>query len=358
MSKTVIGPFGDALMARNKLSNSVSEWEDGRRVPGDPGYFEWWYFDARFDDGSTAVIVFQTKAFDQLAKGPTPRMQLAISPPLPDGRPRSDRIKRPGFTPAEFAASEARCDVRIGPNSVRGEKLHTYTLHAEADGLRADLEFTGIAPPWRPGSGIVYFDNKMETSFGWLPAIPFGAVKGTVTYDSKKRDVTGIAYHDHNWGNVQLDKVMREWYWGRGSTHDRRYSVVFADVEPLDSDEKMAVLMVARESAIVLGGDGTLTRTVSDFQDHSGHKYPRTLDIRWASTQGSAHAVITNAQIIDEFNPLTEFGLAWWKRLLAKLFGRNPYYFRLNADLELSVNLPSGSITEKGKMLYELMYFR
>jgi hypothetical protein len=40
----------------------IAAWEDGFRTrPGGPGTFEWWYFDAVLDDGSTLVINFMVK---------------------------------------------------------------------------------------------------------------------------------------------------------------------------------------------------------------------------------------------------------------------------------------------------------
>jgi hypothetical protein len=39
-------------------SNTPEKWEDGIRTSGEKGTYEWWYFDAHLDDGSTVVIVF------------------------------------------------------------------------------------------------------------------------------------------------------------------------------------------------------------------------------------------------------------------------------------------------------------
>jgi hypothetical protein len=40
----------------------IAAREDGFRTrPGGPGTFEWWYFDAVLDDGSTLVINFMVK---------------------------------------------------------------------------------------------------------------------------------------------------------------------------------------------------------------------------------------------------------------------------------------------------------
>ena len=51
-----------AAMERLGLNpDKVEVWEDGYRTAEEEDAFEWWYFDAQFDDGSTAVITFSTK---------------------------------------------------------------------------------------------------------------------------------------------------------------------------------------------------------------------------------------------------------------------------------------------------------
>src|SRR2546423_3288344 len=39
----------------------IAAHEDGMRTDGGKGSYEWWYFDAHLDDGSTLVVVFYTK---------------------------------------------------------------------------------------------------------------------------------------------------------------------------------------------------------------------------------------------------------------------------------------------------------
>jgi hypothetical protein len=41
----------------------IKPWEDGMRIGGSPGTYEWWYFDAHLDDGAKLVVVFLTKQF-------------------------------------------------------------------------------------------------------------------------------------------------------------------------------------------------------------------------------------------------------------------------------------------------------
>jgi len=60
MKNLVLTPTPE-WMALDDLTDTVSPWEDGLRTDVDSPSFEGWYFDAHFDDGSTAVIVFYTK---------------------------------------------------------------------------------------------------------------------------------------------------------------------------------------------------------------------------------------------------------------------------------------------------------
>jgi len=40
---------------------TVARWEDGARTDNRAGTYEWWYFDAHLDDGSTVTVEFHTK---------------------------------------------------------------------------------------------------------------------------------------------------------------------------------------------------------------------------------------------------------------------------------------------------------
>ena len=40
----------------------------------------------------------------------------------------------------------------------------------------------------------------------------------------EQHETTGVGYHDHNWGNVGLMKVVNDWYWARGQAGP--YSVI------------------------------------------------------------------------------------------------------------------------------------
>jgi hypothetical protein len=362
MPKPVILGTTPELLARDGLTDGrVEVWEDGQRASTGPGSFEWWYFDAHFDDESRAVVVLGTKPL-LARKGPL-KPDLSFTITRPDG---TKATQFPLFPPEEFSASKEGCDVRIAKNWVRGD-LHRYQVHAETDGsirergsdcggkpMAADLTFTGIVPPWRPGSGKAYFGD-LDHYFAWLPAMPFGSVEGTLTYDGKTHSVKGTGYHDHNWGNVGLSDVLDHWYWGRARLGE--YTLIFVEQVAAGAfgHVRMPVFMLAKGGEIVTS-NLTIDMQARDFVSHSdGRGFPREVDFTWQEGAESVHLRLRRPQLREGVS-LLGFLPAWQARL-ARLI-TNPYYFRFEAELELVIDLEKVKTSERGPALYEIMILR
>jgi hypothetical protein len=63
---------------------------------------------------------------------------------------------------------------------------------------------------------------------GSLPPAPAQRSRGLCTGREGTRQVTGSAYHDHNWGNVSPANLFENWWWGRSKTGS--YTIVAADI--------------------------------------------------------------------------------------------------------------------------------
>lgn len=354
MAKPVISGITPEFLAREGLTEIILPWEDGQRAETGPGSFEWWYFDAHFSDQSTAVIVLATKPLMERNGPLKPNVSLTIT------RPNGSKLSGfPIFPADQFSASKETCDVRIGPNWTKGN-LQTYQLHVEMEDpstgsggtLSADLTFIGLVPPWRPGAGKSYFGD-MEHYFAWLPAIPYGTVEGTLSYDGQTLPVKGTGYHDHNWGNVGLNEVMDHWYWGRAHLGD--YTLIY--VEQIAAKAygylHMPVFMLAKGDQILTGDSRSLTMTTSNFIQHvGGRAYPREVDFHWQDGKDQIELSLRQPKLIEGTSLLITFPA--WKRALIHLFA-NPYYFRFNADMELSIHLGGLHDTEQGPALFEIM---
>jgi hypothetical protein len=350
MAKRVILGVGEEFLRHEGLDPEPALWEDGLRADPAPGTFEWWYFDAHLDDGSTVVMVYATKSL--LARdGPlAPMASLSIT--APDGAKRGALQLCP---PDQFVSARERCEVRVGPNWARGD-LHEYTVHAEGEGLAADLVFTGMVPPWRPGVGKNYYDETLSTYFAWFPAIPYGTVTGSLTYDGQTRPVSGDGYHDHNWGNVGLQHVLSHWYWGRAHVGD--FTTIFAEVVANHEygDFKAPVLMLAQGNRFLSGLAGTLALTTGEMEHYPGGRgYPRSVDFEWREAGGTVHIAARRPRLIETYTMLET--LPVWKRWLARLVA-NPRYSRFAADVELRVDLNGVRAVEQGSGIYELMLLR
>jgi hypothetical protein len=353
MPKPVIYAVGPEFLERDHLTDTVARWEDGQRAPTLPGHFEWWYFDAHFDDGTTAVIVYATKPIISPGVPLTPNLSLTVT------RPDGTKTAQFDLPPAnQFFASPESCDVRIGSSWVKHsgqEKRWTFSLHAETADLCANLTFSGLVPPWRPGAGKTYFGD-LDHSFAWLPSIPFGTVEGTLTYDGLVHPVKGTGYHDHNWGNVVLPSVMDHWTWGRAHVAD--YSLIF--VEQIAAKKfgfaRIPVFLLAKGEQVLVDDSRYFSMQARDFIQHPGGRvYPREVDFTWEHGSDRVRLSLREPKLIEAVSLLMALppGKRWLARLIA-----NPYYFRFNTGLDLEIDLAGVRDTVRGPALYEMMILR
>jgi len=331
------------------IPKEVELWEDGFRTNRNKGFFEWWYFDAHFDDGTTVVVVFMTKSITEY-KGPLkPAIMITIN--RKDG---SKLFKAKKYAVNSFFSSKEQCDVKMGTNFVNGD-LKEYHLYSEIDDVLVDLTFKGIVKAWRPGEGKIYFGDHAHY-FGWVAPIPHGTVKGSLSYDGKTHEVKGVGYHDHNWGNLSLPAIQDHWYWGRTTLDE--YTVIFVEQTTTKNygSVKLPVFLVAKGSEVLIEEGEMLKLETSDFINHaSGHKYPNKLIFKWEKGEDKVVITLTNPRIIEATGLLS--AIPKWKQKVARLFV-NPYYFRFHSEITLEINYQGIKTVKFGNTLYELMQLR
>ncbi len=327
-----------ATAGTNTASSPVEPWEDGLRTGGAPGTVEFWYFDTVMDDGTTAGFNFFTRPPTEPAGPLKPRVSINI------GRPDLQRSREVlEYSAGEFNAARDCCDVRIGPNRASGtlvNGLGQYEIEVVGKETAAKLRFHADVPPWRPGSRSG--ELKPGIVFSWLPFIPYGRVDGTLMYDGATHHVSGTCYHDHNWMNVDMTKIVDHWYWGRGNTE--HYRLVFVQVSGVPSEigsAPISAFMVARDRTIQLGDYGQgipLTLRTRDIATGPGGRaYPTSLDFDWRGSRGSVTLSLRDPQFIEWF-PVPP-GDGW--------------YYRWRADLALTVDLDGTRVVERGTAIYE-----
>lgn len=349
MGKLTVG-MSDEWFRKEGMKREPELWEDGSRVDSKPGRYEWWYFDAHLDDGSTVVAAIYSKPYAYVNLPCTPQVKLIISDP--SGK---TYLNVDNFTEKDFHVSKDKCDVKVGRSWLSGD-LKKYKIHFEVGGNTADLEFKRVVPTWRPGTGKCYFGDEYKDYIGWLVAVPYGRVSGTIKYNGREHKVKGAGYHDHNYGNIGISKIINHWYWGRLTIAD--YNCIFFQFVSADKydNEKLPLFMFAKGDEIIIQ-DGSKLKVVEEnmIKHPSGKSYPGNLSFIWEEGKNRVTIKINNPQIIEARYLLAELPL--YKRILARLLF-NPYYFRFTADIEFSIDYKKikDKISDKG--IFESMMLR
>jgi len=337
------------LQERENLTPTPQLWEDGMRTDPTPGTYEWWYYQLQATDGTSAQFVFFSKPWFESPLPFNPLVTASIS--TPNGTKYFERIF---YNTDDFSASRNQNNVTIGTNWVRGD-LNTQELHFDPQqkGLGADLVFTRDAPGWQAGNTKWYFDKSLTQYFAWFPAFPSAKVEGTLTYNGQVHKVQGSGYHDHQWGTVDMNKVLNYWYWGQGRLGN--YTVVFFPfvASSFYNYQQMPIFYVAKGNDTLLVGDTSLTTwKASDNQTYAplsatNRTYPGLLELNYKNGSDTVNLSVTDPKVLFDGRPIFVTN--------ATTLG-TPQYLRFSGTGELSVNMNSINETVSGPMTYELLF--
>lgn len=345
----------------------IEPWEDGKRDDDRAGVYEWWYFDMILDDGSKAVIHFNTKDNKTIKKsGTIPSVVLKIT--SPDGKEYKDNVV---LTAADAHFGTACCDVKFGPHSIYGDfkeyKIHIAPTggvcgtdgaggHGAASDVGCDLTLTSLAKPWRPGAGGFAFDDGGY--FTWLCAVPRGTVCGDLYYNGEHHTVTGAGYHDHQWGNVAHNKTWYHWIWGRQDFGD--YAMLTFDIctQKKFGYTRLPMFFLEDKDGNLLLEQLTTPkcRIVEEYTEKlTGKKYPK--EVAYTLMQGKRKLVYTIRQ--QEELESRDAGAQMPKALLKvlELKDLHPSTTRNFAHGKMTYTDESGkTVTREGDMIYEFVY--
>jgi hypothetical protein len=329
----------------------VLAWEDGARTDGSAGTYEWWYFDARLDDGAKLVVVFFTKNFTDISRPLAPTIRIDLD--LPDGRSFN---KVAEWKPEEFAAARDRCDVHIGDNSFSGD-LHSYKIIAHIEDVAVDINLVGNVPAWRPGTGHMYFGPQGEHEFNWLPAVPEGKVDVTYRVGAQAFTASGVGYHDHNWGNAPINSLINHWYWARGQAGPYTTIASYITAEEKYGNTELPIFMLAREGRVV-ADDGTRVtfEELGTFTD-TGTGKPVANVTRYTYTEDGDTYIVTFTRYHDLATDRLIDQLHGPKKIAAMLIRFDGAYLRFTGELRIE-HRRSDTVVDSytDTAIWELMY--
>ncbi len=192
-----------SLFQREVLPEDVTIGDDAYH-PSELPRTEWWYFDASLNDGYS--IQANVRVTTTLHRGAvSTRLEL-----YKDGQLLADTHTKQ--TLSHLTASVTTPNVVLdGRQLILGtynatKDAYDYTVSFGDTGLNTTLQFTGRTKGWK----IVRSHND-----SWAVMCPRADVTGTVNYRGITLSVTGLGYHDHNWGVGPKKIIPYGWFWGK-----------------------------------------------------------------------------------------------------------------------------------------------
>lgn len=182
---------------------------------------EWWYVTGWLRDAQAHELGFQVTFFrirTGIAEGSTssfaPKQLLFAHAALANPEwPRlryDQRAAREGFGLA--TASAGGTDVRIGDWSLV-QRADRFTANVRARAFAIDLALDARAPPLLQGNRGVSRKGPDPLDASYYYSRPQLAVSGNVTFDDATRDVSGVAWLDHEWSSRLLPRGGVGWDW-------------------------------------------------------------------------------------------------------------------------------------------------
>jgi predicted secreted hydrolase len=339
--------------------DTVAPWEDGARTDNRRGTYEWWYFDAHLDDGSSLVVVFMNKDLASPNDPLTPTIRIDLD--LADGRSFQ---KLATYEPESWRAATDAADVRIGENRFTGD-LHTYRIQATVEEIAIDVTLVGQTRPWRPQTGYLLYGPERDKEFAWLPSVPQGAVTAAYRIGDEAHETTGVGYHDHNWGNVSLAQIVHDWYWARGQAGP--YSVIASLVTAHEryGYTELPIFMLARDGEVVADDSQRVQfEPLDTYTDEStGKPVATTTRYTYADGDGDGDGdgerwIVTFTRDRDLAKSRMIESMHGPKRVLAHLARFDGAYLRFAGTLDVEHRRGSELVEHhSAEAIWELMYF-
>ena len=237
-------------------------------------------------------------------------------------------------------------------NTFKGD-LHTYSIHVDIEGMVVDVSLTGTTPAWRPETGCLFFGEREEYYFAWLPSVPQGNAQVSIAVDGGEAGhYTGIGYHDHNWGNISMLKLMHDWYWARGKIANYSLIASYITAGQRYGSKTFPVFMLAKDGRVIADDGGKVRFSTRNVAVEPDTGKPVAAQVIYEYTDGTFTRVkdILHYKFIEE--------LCGIKAILARLVRVDGAYLRFTGVLKLEHYQADALVeTQHDEALWELMYF-
>ena len=147
-------------------------------------------------------------------------------------------------------------------------------------GLKTDLTFHSLVPPWRPGTGPVHYVTPDGEWYDIVVFIPLARISGTIKVEGVEKKITGWGYADHNDQTIWFPTQVEELYALR--SFGGKYAVQLLDYHSPAAfgHKRLSWLIVIKENQIIYATDKYELQPSNWAKEPGrGRKYPQTVKI-------------------------------------------------------------------------------
>ena len=265
-------------------------WRDTQHLAN---YTEWWYFNV-YDSSNQVQGIFSYLVNNPLNL-PGGLLWFGIADMAAVVYTPAGIVNEADlfFTPA-FSAEYGEANVRIGPqNAITVAGPNTYLISgASRDGRIAwNLRYEREASSWFAADRFQVATEPWQL-MSWLLYMPRAAVSGTLTVDGKTYSIDAPGYHDHNWGEWDLNGVA--WNWAQYSQPGLTFDLGDFPQKP----GGVASVAVDGQRFVFASGQYRLTHTQWAYDSQNRLYYP-TQSIFQAANTAAQMAVIMDVKQSD-----------------------------------------------------------
>jgi predicted secreted hydrolase len=311
--------------------------DDAMHSSDNKDYYEWWYFDARMENGYSCVATFHW--LNAFIRPHIPTVQLFIY--TPEGK---KHIGMAALKVDECFSSPSKCDVKMGENFARQEN-NIYQIRLHARNLGVELTYHRCIPGWKQnGTGYLY-DNGTQKQ-GWIISAPRSDVEGKLFINGETINVRGQGYHDKNWGNSNIYDCFSGWYWGR--LYDSQFTLIYYWLFPADNTEHIiSRLLLAKDNKpILISNDYEFSVSQSEACNLFGKPLPRKIVINnEPRSEIKFHCELNTTEIVE-------------RDRLPKISEWDQYHWRFLGQYNIEVTDKAGAYQSSGIALHEHLRFR
>jgi len=243
----------------------------------------------------------------------------------------------------DFKKGKVKSDLKGSDVTVRCKKL------------KMDLHFENLAPPFKPGGGVLRF-GKGNNVYRAVFMSPRARVTGKITVGGEEREIKGIGHVMHTHTNMRPDKQVHRWF--RFKRIDEDITIVLTEMEStkhylntrrgwvLAYDAKGRLLASARVRFDFEG-------FIKDQNSEEGYRIPRR--VRFVAVDGKNQlvGVLTMQKILKVVDPTADIGSL--KRAVVRRFSK-PKEYHIGCKYKFNLKTEQGSRIIEGENKYRFAY--